>query len=151
MVASMFCVLKLVLFLYQSQPSARCTGVNCTYLDPQISMHQHHKLPRLPTLIPNQHTRPQTIVAQRHRVNKSKVTIPRRLSLVTQVLWSKTKVQLYGVIDATLALRLSRRLAEELPTGGTRETVLWEGVGCWVVRRLAEDLYTNLSASNPHH
>lgn len=86
-----------------------------TYLNSQISMHQHHKLPRLTPLIPNQHTRPQTILAQSNRVNQSKVTLPSRFRLLAQVLWSKTEVKLYRVVNATLALRLGRRLAEELP------------------------------------
>ena len=106
-------------------------------------MHQHHKLPRLATLIPYKHARPQAILAQRHRVDKSKITLPSRLRLLTQVLWSKTEVKLYRVVNATLTLRFGRRLAEELPTGGARESVLWKGLGCWVVFGLAKDLYIN--------
>lgn len=106
-------------------------------------MHQHHELPRLTPLIPNQHTRPQTILAQGNRVNQSKVTFPSRLRLRIQVLWSKTEIKLYRVVNATLTLRLGRRLAEELPARGAREAVLWQGVGRWVVFGLAEDLYTN--------
>lgn len=113
-----------------------------TYLNSQISMHEHHKLPRVAPLIPNEHTRPQTILTQCNRINQAEVTIPSSLRLLTQVLWAKTKVKFYRVVNATLTLRLGRRLAEEFPARGAREAVLWEGVGSWVVFRLAKDLYT---------
>ena len=88
-------------------------------------MHQHHELPRLPSLIPNQHTRSQRSLAHRNAVNKSEVTTPRSLCLIAEVLGTEPKVEFYAVVDAPVALALGCGFAEELPARGAREAVLW--------------------------
>ena len=86
-------------------------------------MHQNHKLPRLPSLIPHQHARPQTILTQCNRVNESKVPVPGCLRLVGEVLWTKAEVQLDAIVNLSFTFRLGGGLSEEFPAGGASEAV----------------------------
>lgn len=99
---------------------------SCTYRDAQIRVHQHLELEVLLALIANLQGGLQCILGQCNAVHQSKFVRPCLAELLGQHGVRQTEVQLHGEIGLVTILcgRVGGRLAEELPVGVTRKSML---------------------------
>ena len=98
------------------------------YLNPQITMQEHLKLPRRLPLIPNDHTRSQPLPSQRNTINQSKLEPPCLFRTLIQIPLTQPKIQLHAPIPALPGgSSLTGALPKKFPPTRSRESMLRQG------------------------
>ena len=100
-------------------------------------MHQDLEVEVLLALIRDIQRGRQCILRKSDTVDKSELIRPSLLEVLAQHVMVETEIQLDGEITTS---RVRGRLAQELPCGVARETMLGQGRGSVVLRGRTEDL-----------